>query len=215
MKQEEYIKSVVRKLQCSGQKKAEIERELISDIQTALGDGESWEEIEGRMGTPDQLAEEFNENLTPEELAGRKRKQGFLIAGIIIGILVLLGTGAFWMLPKSYELEKSGIFQEAVVLERTEEIIALLDMEDYAALGNYADEKMQPLIQGNSIAEAKSILGEELGENQGITSSYMAEVRQSGKRYAMIQATVQYENQSVTYTISYDEDMKLAGLYMK
>lgn len=119
------------------------------------------------------------------------------------------------MLPKSYELEKSGIFQEAAVQERTEEIIALLDMEDYAALGEYADEKMQTFIQGNSIAEAKAILGEELGENQGITSSYMAEVRQFGKCYAMIQATVQYENRSVTYTISYDEHMRLAGLYMK
>ncbi len=215
MQQEEYIKSVVRKLQCSGQKREEIEKELVSDIQTALANGESWEEIENRMGTSDQLAKEFNENLTPEEPAGRKRKQGFLIAGIIVGILVLLGAGVFWILPKSYELEKSGIFQEAVVLEQTEEIIALLDMEDYAALGDYADEKMQSYIQGNSIAEAKAIFGEELGENQGITSSYMAEVRQSGKRYAMIQATVQYENRSVTYTISYDEDMRLAGLYMK
>lgn len=215
MKQEEYIKSVVRKLQCSGPKKAEIERELTSDIQTALGDGESWEEIEARMGMPEQLAKEFNDNLTPQEAAGRKRKLGFLIAGIIAGILILLVAGGLWLLPKSYELEKSGTFQEEVVLERTEEIIALLDKEDYAALGDYADEKMQSFIQGNSLEEAKATLGEELGENQGITNSLTVEVRQSGKRYAMIQATVQYESRSVTYTISYDEDMKLAGLYMK
>lgn len=215
MKQEEYIKSVVRKLQCSGPKKAEIERELTSDIQTALGDGESWEEIEARMGMPEQLAKEFNDNLTPQEAAGRKRKLGFLIAGIIVGILILLVAGGLWLLPKSYELEKSGTFQEEVVLERTEEIIALLDKEDYAALGGYADEKMQSFIQGNSLEEAKATLGEELGENQGITNSLTVEVRQSGKRYAMIQATVQYESRSVTYTISYDEDMKLAGLYMK
>lgn len=215
MQQEEYIKSVVRKLQCSGQKKEEIEKELASDIQTALANGESWEEIENRMGTSDQLAKEFNENLTPEELAGRKRKQGLLIAGIIVGILVLLGAGVFWILPKSYELEESGIFQEAVVLEQTEEIIALLDMEDYAGLEECAIEKMKPFMQENVIVEAKATLGEELGENQGITSSYMAEVRQAGQRTAVIQATVQYENRSVTYTISYDEDMRLAGLYMK
>lgn len=215
MQQEEYIKSVVRKLQCSGQRKEEIEKELVSDIQTALANGESWEEIENRMGTSDQLAKEFNENLTPEELAGRKRKQGLLIAGIIVGILVLLGAGVFWILPKSYELEKSGIFQEAVVLEQTEEIIALLDTEDYAGLEECAIEKMKPFMQENVIVEAKATLGEELGENQGITSSYMAEVRQAGQRTAVIQATVQYENRSVTYTISYDKDMRLAGLYMK
>lgn len=215
MQQEEYIKSVVRKLQCSGQKKEEIEKELVSDIQTALANGESWEEIENRMGTSEQLAKEFNENLTPEELAGRKRKQGLLIAGIIVGILVLLGAGVFWILPKSYELEKSGIFQEAVVLEQTEEIIALLDTEDYAGLEECAIEKMKPFMQENVIVEAKATLGEKLGENQGITSSYMAEVRQAGQRTAVIQVTVQYENRSVTYTISYDEDMRLAGLYMK
>lgn len=215
MQQEEYIKSVMRKLQCSGQKKEEIEKELVSDIQTALANGESWEEIENRMGTSDQLAKEFNENLTPEELAGRKRKQGLLIAGIIVGILVLLGAGVFWILPKSYELEKSGIFQEAVVLEQTEEIIALLDTEDYAGLEECAIEKMKPFMQENVIVEAKATLGEKLGENQGITSSYMAEVRQAGQRTAVIQVTVQYENRSVTYTISYDEDMRLAGLYMK
>lgn len=215
MQQEEYIKSVIRKLQCSGQKKAEIERELVSDIQTALADGEDWEEIELRMGIPEQLAKEFNENLSPKELAGKKRKYGFIIAGIVIAILVLAVMVGFWMLPKSYELEQSGIFQETVVVERTEEIIALLDQEDYAALGEYADEKMESFFQGTAIADAKATLGGELGENQGITSNLMVEVRQAGKRYAMIEATVQYENRSVTYTISYDEEMRLAGLYMK
>lgn len=215
MQQEEYIKLVMRKLQCSGQKKEEIEKELVSDIQTALANGESWEEIEARMGVPEQLAKEFNENLSPEELAGKKRKKGFLAVGIIIGILVLLGAGVFWVLPRSYELEESGIFQEAVVQERTEEIIALLDREDYAGLEECAIEKMKPFIQENVIVEAKDTLGGELGENQGITSSYMAEVRQAGQRIAVVQATVQYENRSVTYTISFDKDMRLAGLYMK
>lgn len=215
MQQEEYIKSVIRKLQCSGQKKEEIEKELVSDIQTALVNGESWEEIEARMDTPEQLAKGFNENLSPEELAGKKRKKGFLIAGIIIGILVLLGAGVFWALPKSYELEASGIFQEAVVQEGAEEIIALLDREDYAGLEECAIKKMKPYMQENVIAEAKAALGGELGENQGITSSYMAEVRQAGQRTAVIQVVVQYENRSVTYTISFDKDMRLAGLYMK
>lgn len=215
MQQEEYIKSVMRKLQCSRQKKEEIEKELLSDIRTALANGEDWEEIEDRLGTPEQLVKEFNENLSPKELAGRKRKRGFIIAGSIVVILVLLCAGVFWMLPKSYELEQSGIFQEAVVMEQTEEIITLLDQEDWSSLEEYADEKMRGFFQENALAEAKATLGGELGANLGITSSLTAEVHQLGKRYAMIQVTVQYENRSVIYTISYDENMKLAGLYMK
>lgn len=215
MQQEEYVRSVIRKLQCSGQKKAEIEKELVSDIRTALADGESWEEIEVRMGTPEQLAKEFNEDVSPKELAERKRKRGFRIAGIIVGILILLGAGIFWMLPKSYELEKSGIFQEAVVTERTEQVIALLDQGDYASLEGYADETMKEIFQGDTIEAGKAALGGELGENQGYTSYYVAELRQMGKRYAIIQISVQYENRSVVYTISYDKDMKLVGLYMR
>ncbi len=41
------------------------------------------------------------------------------------------------------------------------------------------------------------------------------EVLQRGKYFAVCQVTVTYENTSVTYTISFDESMKIAGLYMK
>lgn len=217
MQQEEYIKAVIRKLECPAQKKTEIERELISDIQTALNNGEDWDAIQERMGTPEQMAEEFNENLSPEDINKKKRKNGWIVAGTIIGILVILGAVAIWTMPKSYDLEKSEIFEETIVLERTDEIIALLDKEDYTALQEYADEKMKTFFQGDAPAmtEAKATLGDELGENQGCTSQYLTELRQGGKRYAMIQVVVQYENRSVTYTITYDKDMKLSGLYMK
>ena len=140
-----------------------------------------------------------------------------MTAGIIVGILVVLGAGIIWMLPKSYELEKSGIFKEATVLEQTDTIIGLLDQEDYTGLEEYADDKMKGFFQrdANVMAGAKATLGGELGANQGYTSWYAVEIRQSGKRYAMVQVVVQYENRSVTYTITYDEEMKLSGLYMK
>lgn len=217
MQQREYIKAVIRRLECSARKKTDIEKELASDIQTAVAEGESWDEIQARMGTPEQLAKEFNDNLTPEEIRNNKKKKGLVTAGIIVGILVLLGAGIIWMLPKSYELEKSGIFKEATVLEQTDTIIGLLDQEDYTGLEEYADDKMKGFFQrdANVMAGAKAALGGELGANQGYTSWYAVEIRQSGKRYAMVQVVVQYENRSVTYTITYDEEMKLSGLYMK
>lgn len=35
------------------------------------------------------------------------------------------------------------------------------------------------------------------------------------EKYVVGQVTVNYENTNVTYTITFDEDLKLAGLYMK
>lgn len=215
MKQEEYIKSVKRKLQCTYSKKQEIVKELTADIRTAIADGESWEEVEARMGTPEQLAKEFNENLSPQEQATSKRKKGFIIAGIIIGIIILVIAIGIWMLPKSYELEKSGLFQAAEVTERTETVISLLNQEDYMTLAEYANTDMESIFQGNAIADAKAALGEDLGAYRGYTEYYMVELRQMGNRYAVVQVTAQYENRNIVYTITFDEDMKIAGLYMK
>lgn len=217
MQQEEYIKAVIRRLECSARKKTDIKKELTSDIQTAIANGESWDEIQARMGAPEQLAKDFNDNLTPEEIRNNKKKKGLVTAGIIIGILVVLGAGIVWMLPKSYELEKSGTFTEEAVLKQTDMIIASLDQEDYTALEGYANDKMKGFFRQNPnvMADAKATLGGELGANQGYTSWYVAELRQSGQRYAMVQVVVQYENRSVTYTITYDKEMKLSGIYMK
>ena len=43
----------------------------------------------------------------------------------------------------------------------------------------------------------------------------MAETKQKGNLYAVTQTTVEYENATVTYTISFDRNLKVAGLYMK
>ena len=64
MNRDKYVKAVIKKLKCSSRKKAEIKRELESNIQTALESDESWQQIEERMGTPYSQAMEFNENLS-------------------------------------------------------------------------------------------------------------------------------------------------------
>ena len=46
-------------------------------------------------------------------------------------------------------------------------------------------------------------------------NEYATEVIQNGEHYAIAQVTVSYENVNVVYTLTYDADMKLAGLYMR
>lgn len=43
----------------------------------------------------------------------------------------------------------------------------------------------------------------------------MQEVQQMGQSFAVCQTTVIYENVTVVYTITFDEEMNLAGLYMR
>lgn len=63
MNKEKYIKKVIRLLNCSQQQKKKIKLDLENDIEMALKNGESFEEIIQRMGTPKELAHEFNENM--------------------------------------------------------------------------------------------------------------------------------------------------------
>ena len=75
MNQEKYIRLVLKKLKCSGRKKNDIKKELESDIISAKENGETFDGIMARMGTPELLASEFNDNFSPEELKAEKTRK--------------------------------------------------------------------------------------------------------------------------------------------
>ena len=216
MNWEKYIKMVIRNIKCSGKKKKEIKRELTSDITTALAAGEEWQSIMERMGTPAALAAEFNENMPAGE--GHKYKRGiavWILTGVVLGMAILLGAG-YLLMPKTCVLAESEYFDEEEVRAQTEEIITLLDQNDMETLSDkFATEKMKSVMKQETIDAARAQVGADWGAFESFSSEYLTEVRQLGTRYAVAQIVVEYENRSVTYTISLDKDMKLAGLYMK
>ncbi|WP_041239532.1 HAAS signaling domain-containing protein, partial [Gordonibacter pamelaeae] len=74
MNEKAYAKAVARRLACSKARRDEFVRDLESDIASSLADGETWEQVERRLGDPRDVAREFNEALSERELAaGRKR----------------------------------------------------------------------------------------------------------------------------------------------
>lgn len=127
MNQKTYIKTVGRQLNCSTSRKKEIQRQLESDIHAALEQGETMEEICQRMGSPIELAEEFNENLSEEEHKLAKRNKVRKTITVILIIFLALGLGGFWLLPKSTPIEKSTVFEEEQLEIQTMEIISLLE----------------------------------------------------------------------------------------
>ena len=67
MNKESYVKAVAKRLTCSKARQAEFVRDLESDIAAALSAGETWEQVESRMGDPRQVAQEFNEDLSAHQ----------------------------------------------------------------------------------------------------------------------------------------------------
>ena len=61
----------------------------------------------------------------------------------------------------------------------------------------------------------RKTLSDDWGERKKFGAVYMAEVIQGNKHLAVGEMTVTYENVSVTYRLSYDEDLRLAGIYVR
>ena len=78
-----------------------------------------------------------------------------------------------------------------------------------------ATEEMKPMLTAESMESAKATVSDDWGAFEAYGTVYAVQIKQQGKRYAVGQMTVGYENVSVTYTLTFEEDMKLAGLYIR
>lgn len=210
-----YVKQITRKLQCTGKRRVEIQKQLLSDIESAMAEGESLESIMERMGKADSIAEEFNQNFSEDERKAYKKSGRTKVVSIIILIIIVLLAGGYWMLPKISEIGTEGTINQASVEEQTRKIIALFDADDYDSLKSCSVEQMKDVLNEEVMDAAKSQISDNWGNQLSFGKFYMQEIEQQGVKFIVVQVNVSYENVSVTYTITYDAQMNLAGLYMK
>lgn len=216
MSAEKYAKQVAKYLKCSGRRKQEIKKQITSDIQAAMEEGKSLEQAIGDMGEPKVLAAEFNDSFGETEKKVARRAKVWKVLAVVFVILFLMIMLVWWALPKTKLLSDSRIFSEEPVQERAELILELFDQGDYAALQDYQTEQMQELMVEETMEQIKTMyIGSDWGEMRNIGNVYSLELSQMGKKYAVVQMTVSYENVNVTYTMTFDEDLKLSGFYMR
>lgn len=214
MNKEKYIRTVLKNIKCSKNDKEKIKTDLESDIQIALENGETWEQIEKRLGTPFEYSLELNDEFGyPSKNKSKKN----LIIGILIGVVTIIAiiVIAFnYFIPKTYPIDNSDIFKENEVKDRIELVIEYLNNDDFDSMKAISSKEMEPYISDEEIGKAMNSLGD-VGEYKQIISQEYYEVTARGDTMAVCQVVTLYEKRSITYTISFDENMKLAGLYMK
>lgn len=219
MKAETYVDKIVKQMQCSKSKKEEIRKQLLGDIRERVAAGESEEAVIAQMGTVEELAQEFNESFSAKERKRSRKSRSTKM--IIITILVIIGLFAiatallYWMLPKGTDISESSTFVKEQVEARVEEVINLLDDGAYDTLAENATEQMAGVLNDEDMDAAKQLVGDDWGARVEHGTIYMQEVEQQGVHYVITQVAASYENVTVTYTITFDENMKLAGIYMK
>lgn len=214
MTAEKYVNEIIRKLRCSKEKRIEIKQQLLSDISVALENGEVLEEIVKRMGSVEEVVREFNQNLPEEEeKTYRKRKKKMIFLGVVFVVAIAIVVG-YWFWPKVVLLEDS-TFKKEIVEEQVKLVIEELDNKQFEALKEHAIEEMQDVLTQDTFDSIKKQIAEDWGEIQSVGTIYMAVIKQKNQQFVVTQVVVVYKNVSVTYTITFDKDMKLAGIYIK
>lgn len=215
MDAKQYVNAIVRKIKCNGKKKKEIEKQLLLDIQMRIKQGERLEEIISQMGTVKEIADSFNENISRKEQKQYVRNKVMKIVIPIILVLVFLILFVYWMFPKSFDMEQSKYFNKEQVETAMKETIELLDAGDYIALQDRSTSQMQTLLNAETMEDAKGLLSDDWGERKLFGAVYMVEMIQGNRHFAVGEITVTYENVSATYRLTYDEDMRLSGIYVR
>lgn len=215
MEAEKYVNEITKKIKCAKKKKQEIQKQLLSDIAMRRAAGESLEQIMESMGTAAEIAEAFGQNLAEADSKAYKKRKMIIIVIAVILVLFLLGISGWWLMPKQVDLSGNEKYSQEKVAAEVENIVELLDQGDYTAIQMVSIDKLRNMMNEQTIGAVRNKICEDWGERQSIGKVYMAGVIQKGKLLIVTQVDVIYENISVVYTISFDEDMKLAGLYMR
>ncbi len=213
MDAEKYVKKIVRNLKCTGAKKKEIGDSLLSDIAARREQGEAMEQIMESMGSPEEIAEAFSQNLSDADRKAYKRRRIGMTIGQIVAALVFLSVLAWWMIPKPAALGDD-LSQEAVTAS-VENVVIMLNQNDFDGLQELAVDELKSKLTQETMDEVRKNISEDWGEMQSIGKVYMQGVKQKGKVMVVTQVDAVYENVSVVYTISFDEDLRLGGLYMR
>ena len=213
MNKERYMSVFKKSLGCNKEKKNLICEELDADIQEAMKNGESWSDIQERLGEPHVLANEFNENLGVKN-SSPKKKVWIYIGIVVIGLLL---AGFFYinsLIPQVSNIGTSGYFQQSEVEKQSLDIVVNLSQRNYQAIHDISNQELQGALSQERLETAVNGLVD-IGEFEKITSQNYAEVTQKGEVNVVGELVALYDQRSVTYTISFDKDMKLSGLYMK
>lgn len=212
-----YINDIYKHLELPTNKKKEIKKQLESDISIALENGESMQDIINRMGSAIEIAEDFNNSISPEDKKKMKTKRALTIIGVVVIVFALLGFAVKTFIPSTGTLAESTIFDENQVEEMAKLVATYVGNNDFDSLYDISNDQITSNYNSMTAAikDAKGQCAPIWGDLVSFGKVYSAEVKQAGHTIAVTQLVATYQNVTVTFTTSFDSDMKVCGLFMK
>ena len=128
-----------------------------------------------------------------------------LILALSVGLLGCAGTP----LPEGFDAEEVGT--------AAEEIVGLATAGDFDSIIAMLREDIRNTVTVDQLKEGWAPSYEKAGKFVSITKTALtgATDKTTGEEYAVAQVLVKHEGASLGYTLSFDKDMALIGLYLK
>lgn len=145
-----------------------------------------------------------------------KREMGIVkkLIGIVLSVM-LLGVMVFAAGCASTKL--SDAFDETTVTETAKEVTGYMDEENYDSILEMMREDLQALLPAETLKESADAYIADRGAFKEYKSIAVIgqKIKDTEEDTAVAVVVVSYENQKVTYTITFDVDMKIIGFYLK
>lgn len=108
-------------------------------------------------------------------------------------------------------------FDEAQVKAQAETLLGYLNEEKFE---EFAGVSMIQDVKGSLTAENMSAIMEQVAAERGAFVEYkgisvIGQQDAQGQDNAVVVAVAKYENQTITYTVSYNENMEMNGFHLK
>lgn len=132
-----------------------------------------------------------------------------------ICMAMVMILAAFWLTGCSSTKLADG-FDEATVKETVQKAVDHLIAGEYEECMEMMSQEMQEALTEEALAAAAGDVMAAAGEFQEYKSiAVVGQKDQSGADCAVAVAVASFENNKITYTVSFNVDMEIIGFYMK
>lgn len=132
-----------------------------------------------------------------------------LLAGILMGVVLMTGCGTNTNLPDS--------FDEKTVREESEKAVDYFNERDYQSIIDMGSDELKDNMTAEAFASQSDPYLDKRGDFEKIEKTVvMGNVdKKTGKEYGGVVMICKYEKGKIQFTIGFDEEMKLVQFLIK
>lgn len=139
----------------------------------------------------------------------KKQMQAIVTAVLVLALSLSLIGCAGAPLPKGFDADEVGT--------TAEEIVGYATAGDFDSIVASLRDDLKSNITVDKLKESWAPAYEKAGAFEKVTKTVLSGTKDqtTGEEYAVAQVLVKHANASLVYTLSFDKDMMLVGLFLK